>query len=60
MAEAGADVGDPTVLTEELLEMLKLLDYEHGFLSKGFKPATRGQFAMRMQSQSEQFVYYTA
>jgi len=58
--EGGADVEDPTVLTEELLETLKLLDYERGFLSKGFKPATRGQFAMQLQSQSEQFVYYTA
>lgn len=51
---------DPAVLMEELVELLKLLNYERGFLSKGFKPMTRVQFSVQIPSQSEQFAYFTS
>ena len=57
-SESGPE--DPTVMMEELLDLLKLLNYERGFLSKGFKPATRAQFAIQMPNQSDQFVYFTS
>jgi len=60
-AGAPGDSGpeDPTVLMEELLDLLKLLNYERGFLSKGNKPATRAQFAIQI-NQSDQFAYFTS
>lgn len=48
-------------LMEELIESLKLLDYEDKFLAtKGFKPLSRAQFAVPGHNPSDQFVYFTA
>ena len=60
MEEAEGGSEDPAVCMEELVELLKLLNYERGFLSKGFKPMTRAQFSVQMPSQSEQFAYFTS
>lgn len=57
-ADSGPE--DTTVLMEELIDILKLLNYERGFLSKGNKPATRGLFSVATQGQSDQFTYFTA
>ena len=41
-----ADVPDPFIMMEEILESLKLLDYENKFCKhKGFKPLSRVHFA---------------
>ena len=52
---------DPTVLMEELIDHLKLLDYEDKFVAtKGFKPLDRAQFSVAGRNPSEQFIYFTA
>jgi hypothetical protein len=43
---AGSTLNDPVILMEEILEMLKLLDYESKFCkTKGFKPLSKVYFA---------------
>ena len=56
--EAGPE--DPTVMMEEVIDLLKLLNYERGFLAKGNKPTTRAQFSWPAADQSAQFAYFTA
>jgi len=52
---------DPGVLMEELIEILKLLDYEEKFLTtKGFRPLSKAQFSAAGANPSEQFLYFTA
>jgi estrogen-related receptor beta like 1 len=53
--------GDPSVLMEEIVESLKLLNYEASFLSnKGFRPLNRTQFVVPASNPGEQFVYFTS
>lgn len=53
--------GDQTafILMEEVLERLKLLNYEATFFPKGFRPLTRVFFAMPSANSAEQFHYFT-
>ncbi|CAG9321426.1 unnamed protein product [Blepharisma stoltei] len=52
---------DAGVLMEEIVDTLKLINYEESFLStKGFKPLTRAQFSLPGANPSEQFIYFTA
>lgn len=53
--------GDQTafILMEEVLERLKLLNYEATFFPKGFRPLTRVFFAMPSANPAEQFHYFT-
>ena len=47
-------------MMEEILDILKLLDYEHKLCKqKGFKPLSRVYFAQQNQNASEQFIYFT-
>lgn len=44
---------------EEILDMLKLLDYENKFCkNKGFKPLTKQYFSQQHSNQSEQFINF--
>lgn len=55
------DAQDPGVLMEEVVETLKLLNYEKLFLSeKGFQPLSRAHFALPGGNPSEQFIYFTS
>lgn len=46
---------------EEVLEMLKLLDYDSKFCKqKGFKPLSKSFFAVPSSNQSEQFIYFVS
>ena len=52
---------DPGVMMEEIVDILKLLNYEELFLAtKGFRPLTRGYFVAASGNSSEQFQYFTA
>ena len=52
---------DPGVMMEEIIDILKLLNYEDSFLAtKGFRPLTQGYFANAGNNSSEQFQYFTA
>ena len=46
--------GDPNLVMEEILDMLKLLDYENKFCkTKGFKPLSKVYFAVQHSNPSE-------
>lgn len=47
------------MMMEEILERLKLLNYEQTFFPKGFRPLTRTFFAMPSSNPAEQFHYFT-
>ena len=50
---------DPTIMMDEILDALKLLDYENKFCkNKGFKPLSRVHFAVQGSNASEQFMYF--
>ena len=49
----------PYIQMEEILERLKLLNYEQVFLAT-FKPLTRTYFAMPAANPNEQFFYFTS
>lgn len=54
-------VPDPMLMNEEILDMLKLLDYENKFCkNKGFKPISKVHFATQGQNPSEQFIYFVS
>jgi estrogen-related receptor beta like 1 len=51
--------GDPNLQMEEILDMLKLLDYENKFCkTKGFKPLTKQYFSQQHPNPSEQFINF--
>jgi estrogen-related receptor beta like 1 len=51
---------DPGVMMDEIIDSLKLLNYEELFLAtKGFKPLTKGLFVGASSNSSEQFQYFT-
>jgi hypothetical protein len=53
----GDSIPDPYLMMEEVLDMLKLLDYEAKFCKqKGFKPVSRVQFAAAGSNAGEQFL----
>ena len=57
-ATSNVTSSDPSILMEEILDILKVLNYEELFLAtKGFKPLTRGYFISAGNS-SEQFQYF--
>lgn len=50
---------DPFVSMEQILDMLKLLDYENKFCkTKGFKPLSKVYFAVQHSNPSEQFINF--
>eukprot|EP00347_Sterkiella_histriomuscorum_P000964 403373853 len=50
---------DPVIMMDDIVEMLKLLDYENKFCrQKGFKPLSRTFFALVSSNPSEQFMYF--
>lgn len=52
------DQSDPEVLMEDIIEYLKLLNYEHDFCSeRGLKPLSKCYFAVKVNP-SEQFMYF--
>ncbi|OMJ88815.1 hypothetical protein SteCoe_9112 [Stentor coeruleus] len=52
---------DPGVMMEEIIDILKVLNYEELFLAtKGFKPLTKGHFVSAGMNQSDQQQYFTA
>jgi intraflagellar transport protein 57 len=52
---------DPGVMMEEIVDILKVLNYEELFLAtKGFRPLTRGHFVSAGNNSSDQFQYFTA
>jgi len=57
----GTENADPQLMMEEVLEMLKLLDYENKFCkNKGFKPVSRCHFSVQSANPSEQFIYFVS
>lgn len=60
-ARGGKGEGDQNafMLMDEILERLKLLNYERTFFPKGFRPLTRTFFAMPSSNPAEQFHYFT-
>ena len=57
-ATSNVTSSDPSILMEEILDILKVLNYEELFLAtKGFKPLARGYFISAGNS-SEQFQYF--
>jgi len=57
----GGDIPDPFLMMEEILDMLKLLDYENKFCkNKGFKPVSSCHFASQSANPSEQFIYFVS
>ena len=61
--EEGMPIGsnDPQIMMEEVLESLKLLDYENKFCkNKGFKPLNKVFFAVTHPNPSEQFIYFVS
>jgi len=57
----GGDFANPQLMMEEILDMLKLLEYETKFCkNKGFKPVTRCQFSDQSSNPSEQFIYFVS
>lgn len=58
---AADEEDDPSVLMEEIVESLKLLNYETSFLAnKGFKPLNRTQFVVPASNPGDQFIYFTS
>lgn len=56
--EGGVSVLDPEVLMEDIIEYLKLLNYEGDFCSeRGLKPLSKCYFAVKINP-SEQFMYF--
>ena len=52
---------DPFIMMEQILDMLKLLDYENKFCkNKGFKPVSRVYFAVAHSNPSEQFMNFVS
>lgn len=52
---------DPTVMSEQVVDMLKLLDYENKFCkNKGFKPVSRMGFAVETGNPGTQFLYFVS
>lgn len=52
---------DALLQMENVLEMLKLLDYENKFgRQKGFKPLSKSFFAIPSNNPSEQFIYFVS
>ena len=50
---------DPFIMMEQILDMLKLLDYENKFCKqKGFKPISKFYFAQQHSNPSEQFINF--
>ena len=50
---------DPNITMEQILDMLKLLDYENKFCkNKGFKPISKFYFAQAQTNASEQFINF--
>ena len=50
---------DPFIMMEEILDQLKLLDYENKFCKqKGFKPISKAYFAQAHSNPSEQFINF--
>lgn len=57
----GSEALDAGVLMEEIVDTLKLINYEETFLAtKGFKPLTRAQFSLPGANPSDQFIYFTS
>lgn len=55
------EIPDPFIQMEEILEGLKLLDYENKFCkNKGFKALSKVHFASQSDNQSEQFIYFVS
>ncbi|CAI2371586.1 unnamed protein product [Moneuplotes crassus] len=58
--EEGAATIDPEVLMEDIIEYLKLLNYEGDFCSeRGLKPLSRCYFAVKFNP-SDQFMYFVS
>ena len=54
-------MADPIITMDQILDMLKLLDYEQKFCrQKGFKPLSRSFFAVPSNNPSEQFMYFVS
>lgn len=52
---------DPVIMMEQILDMLKLLDYEPKFCKqKGFKPLSKVYFAVASSNPSEQFINFVS
>ena len=52
---------DPGIMIEEIIDILKVLNYEDTFLSsKGFRPLTKGHFTSASNNSQENFQYFTA
>lgn len=50
---------DPYILMEQIVDQLKLIDYENKFCKqKGFKPLSKVYFAQQHQNPSEQFINF--
>ena len=59
-ATAPSVQNDPGVMMEEIIDILKILNYEELFLAtKAFRPLTRGYFVAASSNPSEQFQYFT-
>ena len=57
----GGENSDAILYMDEILEMLKLLDYENKFCkNKGFKPISNVHFAIASANPSEQFIYFVS
>jgi estrogen-related receptor beta like 1 len=58
---AAGPQNDPGLMVEELIDILKVLNYEETFLSsKGFRPLTRCHFTSASVSSQDNFQYFTA
>jgi hypothetical protein len=52
---------DPLILMDDILDKLKLLDYENLFTkTKGHRPLSRAYFAIKSSNQGEQSVYFNS
>ena len=52
---------DPGIMIEEIIDIVKVLNYEDTFLSsKGFKPLTKGHFTSASNNSQDNFQYFTA
>ena len=57
----GGENTDPQLMMEEVLDMLKLLDYENKFCkNKGFKPVSKCHFSTPSSNPSEQFILFVS
>lgn len=58
---ASGPQNDPGVMIEEIIDILKVLNYEELFLStKGFRPLTKAHFTTAGGNSQENFQYFTA